>query len=91
MFLAEATPSASRPARTVSAVWIACEFVVWARSGTDIGVASNAGASPQTLKRELLDTRPWSTRAELGWVVLECIEGGYNPHRRLSQLGLLGT
>jgi transposase InsO family protein len=40
-----------------------------------------------TLQRELLDTRSWTTRAELGQAIFEYIEAWYNPHRRHSRLG----
>ena len=39
-----------------------------------------------TLQRELLDTRTWTTRAELGQAIFEYIEAWYNPHRRHSRL-----
>jgi putative transposase len=35
-----------------------------------------------TLQLELLDSRTWSTRAELGRAIFEWIEGWYNPRRR---------
>ena len=40
-----------------------------------------------TLQRELLDTRRWDTRAELGSAIFEWIEGWYNPRRRHTALG----
>lgn len=40
-----------------------------------------------TLQRELLDTRSWTTREELGQAIFEYIEAWYNPHRRHSRLG----
>jgi putative transposase len=36
--------------------------------------------------RELLDTRRWNNRAELGSAILECIECWYNPRRRHTSL-----
>ena len=40
-----------------------------------------------TLKRELFDERPWSTREAAYRAIAEYIEGWYNPHRRHSSLG----
>jgi transposase InsO family protein len=40
-----------------------------------------------TLQRELLDTRPWTTRKELASAIFEWIEAWYNPRRRHSRLG----
>lgn len=42
-----------------------------------------------TMQRELLDTRPWPTRAELASAIFEWIEAWYNPRRRHSSLGML--
>ncbi|MBA3618261.1 MAG: transposase [Acidothermales bacterium] len=42
-----------------------------------------------TLQRELLDTRRWASRAELGSALFEWIEAWYNPRRRHSSLGNL--
>ena len=40
-----------------------------------------------TLQRELLDTRRWNSRAELGSAIFEWIECWYNPRRRHTALG----
>ncbi len=40
-----------------------------------------------TLQRELLDTRRWESRAELGSAIFEWIEAWYNPRRRHTSLG----
>ncbi len=40
-----------------------------------------------TLQRELLDTRRWDSRAELGSAIFEWIECWYNPRRRHTALG----
>ena len=40
-----------------------------------------------TIKRELIDTRPWPTRAGLHRAVFEWIEGWYNTRRLHSTLG----
>ena len=42
-----------------------------------------------TLKRELVDTRAWPTRAGLRRAVFEYIEGWYNTRRLHSTLGYL--
>ncbi len=42
-----------------------------------------------TIKRELIDTRSWPTRAGLGRGVFEYIEGWYNTRRLHSTLGYL--
>ena len=42
-----------------------------------------------SLKRELINRRPWPTRAEARSAVFEYIEGWYNPRRRHSTLGYL--
>jgi transposase InsO family protein len=42
-----------------------------------------------TIKRELIDTRSWPTRAGLHRAVFEYIEGWYNTHRLHSTLGYL--
>jgi putative transposase len=42
-----------------------------------------------TIKRELIDTRPWQTRATLRDAVFEYIEGWYNTRRLHSSLGYL--
>ncbi len=42
-----------------------------------------------TLQRELLDTRRWHSRAELGSAIFEWIECWYNPRRRHTSLGNL--
>lgn len=39
------------------------------------------------LQLDLLDTKIWSTRAELAAAIFEWIEAWYNPHRRHSSLG----
>lgn len=41
------------------------------------------------LQLDLLDTKIWSTRAELAAAIFEWIEAWYNPHRRHSSLGYL--
>jgi putative transposase len=41
------------------------------------------------LQLDLLDTKIWSTRAELAAALFEWIEAWYNPHRRHSSLGYL--
>ena len=40
-----------------------------------------------TIKRELVETRPWPTRAGLARAVFNYIEGWYNTRRRHSSLG----
>jgi transposase InsO family protein len=40
-----------------------------------------------TIKRELIETRPWPTRAGLSRAVFNYIEGWYNTRRRHSSLG----
>ena len=40
-----------------------------------------------TIKRELIETRPWPTRAGLEHAVFNYIEGWYNTRRRHSSLG----
>jgi putative transposase len=40
-----------------------------------------------TLKTELIDRRPWATRAAVQRAVFRYIEGWYNPHRLHSALG----
>jgi transposase InsO family protein len=40
-----------------------------------------------TIKRELIETRPWPTRAGLERAVFNYIEGWYNTRRRHSSLG----
>ena len=42
-----------------------------------------------TIKRELIETRPWPTRAGLTRAVFEWIEGWYNTRRLHSSLGYL--
>ena len=42
-----------------------------------------------SLKKELVNRRPWPTRAEARSNVFEYIEGWYNPRRRHSTLGYL--
>lgn len=42
-----------------------------------------------TIKRELIDTRAWPTRAGLRRAIFEYIEGWYNTHRLHSALGYL--
>ncbi len=42
-----------------------------------------------TIKRELIDTRSWPTRAGLHRAVFEYIEGWYNTRRLHSTLGYL--
>ncbi len=42
-----------------------------------------------TIKRELIDTRPWPTRAGLRRAVFNYIEGWYNTSRRHSTLGYM--
>lgn len=42
-----------------------------------------------TMQLELLDTKKWSTRAELAAAVFEWIECWYNPFRRHSSIGML--
>jgi putative transposase len=42
-----------------------------------------------TIKRELIDTRSWPTKAGLHRHVFECIEGWYNTRRLHSSLGYL--
>lgn len=41
------------------------------------------------LQLDLLDTKIWSTRAELAAAIFEWIEAWYNPHRRHSSIGFL--
>ena len=38
---------------------------------------------------ELLDSRSWSSRAELANAIFEWIECWYNPKRRHSSIGML--
>jgi transposase InsO family protein len=40
-----------------------------------------------TIKRELIETRPWPTRAGFERAVFNYIEGWYNTRRRHSSLG----
>ena len=42
-----------------------------------------------TVKRELIETRPWPTRAGLHRALFEHIEGWYNTRRLHSSLGYL--
>jgi putative transposase len=42
-----------------------------------------------TMQLELLDTKKWTTRAELANAVFEWIECWYNPYRRHSSIGML--
>lgn len=42
-----------------------------------------------TIKRELIDTRPWPTRAGLRVAIFDYIEGWYNTRRLHSSLGYL--
>jgi transposase InsO family protein len=42
-----------------------------------------------TIKRELIDTRAWPTRAGLRRAVFDYIEGWYNTRRLHSALGYL--
>jgi transposase InsO family protein len=42
-----------------------------------------------TMQRELLDTRRWTSKAELAAAIFEWIEAWYNPRRRHSALGML--
>jgi putative transposase len=42
-----------------------------------------------TIKRELIDTRSWATRAELYSAVFYYIEGWYNTRRLHSSLGYM--
>lgn len=42
-----------------------------------------------TIKRELVETRAWPTRAELHAAVFEYIEGWFNTRRLHSSLGYL--
>ena len=41
------------------------------------------------IQRDLLDTRVWSTRSELGTAIFDWIEAWYSPRRRHSALGYL--
>jgi transposase InsO family protein len=42
-----------------------------------------------TIKRELIDPRPWPTRARLRTAIFDYIEGWYNTRRLHSSLGYL--
>ena len=42
-----------------------------------------------TMQLELLDSRIWTTRAEIAMAIFEWIEYWYNPVRRHSSLGML--
>ncbi len=42
-----------------------------------------------TMQRELLDTRRWTSKAELASAIFEWIEAWYNPRRRHTALGML--
>ena len=42
-----------------------------------------------TLQRELLDTRHWTSKAELAAAIFEWIEAWYNPRRRHTSIGML--
>lgn len=42
-----------------------------------------------TIKRELIDTRSWPTRAALRAAIFDYIEGWYNTRRLHSSLGYL--
>jgi transposase InsO family protein len=41
------------------------------------------------MQRELLDTRTWTTQAELASAIFEWIEAWYNPRRRHTSLQML--
>jgi transposase InsO family protein len=53
------------------------------------GVNAVAESFFATIKRELIDTRSWPTRAALGAPVFEYIEGWYNTRRLHSSLGYM--
>ena len=42
-----------------------------------------------TMQLELLDSRIWTTRAEIATAIFEWIECWYNPVRRHSSIGML--
>jgi putative transposase len=39
-----------------------------------------------TMQRELLDTHPWDTKAQLSQAIFEWIEAWYNPRRRHTSI-----
>lgn len=71
----------------------------FASLATEFGVRLSVGRSGQcwdnalaesffaTIKRELLDTRPWHSRAAARTAIFDFIEGWYNLHRLHSSLG----
>jgi transposase InsO family protein len=73
----------------------------YARMARDHGVVLSVGRKGEcwdnavaesffaTIKRELIDTRSWPTRAGLRRAIFEYIEGWYNTHRLHSTLGYL--
>jgi putative transposase len=80
-----------------------CQYVSggYARLARDHGVVLSVGRKGQcwdnavaesffaTIKRELIDTRTWPTRAGLHQAVFDYIEGWYNTRRLHSALGYL--
>lgn len=52
---------------------------------------SSAGEQPSSMQCELLDRQRWSSREQLGSVILEWIEGFYNPRRRHFGIGYLSS
>jgi transposase InsO family protein len=71
---------------------LAGEFRVRPSVGRTGQCWDNALAGPffATIKRELLDTRPWPSRAAARTAIFDFIEGWYNLHRLHSSLGHRG-
>jgi transposase InsO family protein len=73
----------------------------YAKTARDNGVVLSVGMAGEcwdnavaesffaTIKRELIDTRSWPTRAGLRRALFEYIEGWYNTRRLHSSLGYL--
>jgi len=53
------------------------------------GVNAVAESFFATIKRELIDTRAWPSRADLRAAVFDYIEGWYNTRRLHSSLGYM--
>ena len=89
---------ASSSTRTAGCQYTSTDFAELARAN---GVVLSVGRKGEcwdnavaesffaTIKRELIDTRSWPTRAGLRPAVFEYIEGWYNTRRLHSSLGYL--